>query len=71
MNKKKHTINDMIKRKGFGTNSRPIEIPARTPEPHSGRYWKCKCDCGNYVLALQEDLTGGLLKSCERCCILP
>ena len=29
--------------------------------------WHCRCDCGNYVDVLQENLTSGNSKSCGKC----
>lgn len=29
-----------------------------------GAYWKCKCDCGNYVTVAKKSLLNGLTKSC-------
>lgn len=31
---------------------------------HKKRYWKCKCDCGNYVIVCASQLISGKTKSC-------
>lgn len=30
----------------------------------SGTYWKCQCDCGNFMIARTADLKNGRVKSC-------
>lgn len=42
------------------------KLTALEPAEHVGRYtaWKCRCDCGNEVVARTSSLTSGKTKSC-------
>ena len=40
----------------------PAELPKKRGWLRLG--WRCRCDCGNEIIAVRRDLTGGKLLSC-------
>lgn len=59
---KKHPIDLTGQR--FGN----LEVIERAPriDPHHYR-WKCRCDCGNFIVTNQDRLMAGGVKSCGHC----
>ena len=37
---------------------------AENNKKHRGRFWKCKCDCGNFITTRGDNLISGATKSC-------
>ena len=41
-----------------------LKFKKKTSKKYKLKYWKCLCDCGNYVIVQQMDLLKGDTKSC-------